>query len=181
MGNINYCAGCTDEYAVTEEEQENEQLALYKESEAKITKIQAHLRKYKARKDSLSLRTETMSKVHSMFNKAPVEGFDAYEPDWAEFENQKDEGRYIFMEAQKPDENGHTYTGQLLIQEGGVATKNGMGKLVYSNGNIYEGEWVDGVRHGKGRLIQADGCSYSGEWFSDTINGYGTFETPDGY
>jgi hypothetical protein len=35
----------------------------------------------------MSLRTETMSKVHTMFNKAPVEGYDAYEPDWAEIEN----------------------------------------------------------------------------------------------
>ena len=85
------------------------------------------------------------------------------------------------MEGEKPDEQGHIYTGQLLIQDGGAVVRSGMGKVIYSNGNIYEGEWVDGVRHGSGRLIQADGCAYTGEWFSDTINGFGTFQSPDGY
>ena len=87
MGNVNYCAGCTDEYALTENEEELERLQPYVGSEDKIIKIQAHFRKYKARNESHHLRTETMSKVHGMFNKAPVEGYDAYEPDWAEIEN----------------------------------------------------------------------------------------------
>jgi hypothetical protein len=53
MGNVNYCAGCTDEYAMTEDEEDIEKLQLYLKpyvnAEDKIIKIQSHFRKYKAR------------------------------------------------------------------------------------------------------------------------------------
>lgn len=35
--------------------------------------------------------------------------------------------------------------------------RNGVGKNIYPNGDIYEGEWVNDKKHGKGKLIKADG------------------------
>lgn len=32
-----------------------------------------------------------------------------------------------------------------------------VGKLVYDNGEFYEGDWVRGKRHGKGTYVYADG------------------------
>ena len=77
--------------------------------------------------------------------------------------------------------------------------REGIGKLFYSNGDVYEGEWMaderhgtgtmvyhaigavfegcfqHGVRHGYGTLSYANGDSYSGAWEEDTKQGVGRF------
>ncbi|XP_058750374.1 uncharacterized protein LOC131623375 [Vicia villosa] len=40
---------------------------------------------------------------------------------------------------------------------------HGKGKYTWSNGTIYEGDWVDGKRTGKGRIIWPCGKKYKGE------------------
>lgn len=51
--------------------------------------------------------------------------------------------------------------------------RHGKGKLTFSNGSLYEGQFRDGRRHGYGTLV-ADGFSYQGDWLDDYPNGFGT-------
>ena len=52
--------------------------------------------------------------------------------------------------------------------------KNGTGKLTYSDGSFYEGQWLNGKRHGCGRLFyNSDKTSYKRQWVNDNKNGYG--------
>lgn len=42
--------------------------------------------------------------------------------------------------------------------------RHGFGTMDYANGDVYEGEWVNGKRHGKGVLFyQKDGNRYEGK------------------
>jgi hypothetical protein len=50
--------------------------------------------------------------------------------------------------------------------------RDGRGKLIYSNGSIYEGYWKDGKKQGRGRMIYGDGTVYEGEWADDKCEGY---------
>ena len=34
----------------------------------------------------------------------------------------------------------------------------------YLTGAMYEGEWKGGMRHGKGKMKWSDGAYYEGEW-----------------
>ena len=44
---------------------------------------------------------------------------------------------------------------------------NGKGRLIYENGELYEGQWTNDLKHGKGVFIHADGTRYEGEWLED--------------
>ena len=44
----------------------------------------------------------------------------------------------------------------------------------YSNGGIYEGEFLNGKQHGIGKYISADGYEYSGQRSNGTKEGNGT-------
>ena len=50
----------------------------------------------------------------------------------------------------------------------------------YSNGGIYEGEFLNGKQHGQGKYISADGYEYSGQWVNGIIEGLGTAKYSDG-
>ena len=67
-------------------------------------------------------------------------------------------------------DGGEVYDGDWL---NGMA--NGQGKLVWPDGGVYEGEWKDGMRDGQGKNIYADGEIYEGEWRDDERNGQGTY------
>lgn len=53
---------------------------------------------------------------------------------------------------------GHVYNGKWVND-----IRDGIGKQIYSNGDIYEGEWYD-LRSGKGKMTYKDGTIYDGEW-----------------
>ena len=53
---------------------------------------------------------------------------------------------------------------------------HGKGKMIYTNGDIYEGEWKNGKRNGDGTMTYQNKTSYVGRWANDQINGYGTFK-----
>jgi hypothetical protein len=42
--------------------------------------------------------------------------------------------------------------------------RDGFGKLVYFDGEIYEGHWVHNKREGKGTMLYQDGEKYVGEY-----------------
>lgn len=58
---------------------------------------------------------------------------------------------------------------------------NGSGRMEYSNGDIYEGVWLDGYRSGYGEYIFSDGSTYIGEWLNDNFNGEGVYFDTDGF
>lgn len=41
---------------------------------------------------------------------------------------------------------------------------HGYGRYIYSNGNFYLGNWVDGKRSGWGKLVDKSGKVYEGMW-----------------
>ncbi|KAF7138204.1 hypothetical protein RHSIM_Rhsim07G0067200 [Rhododendron simsii] len=51
---------------------------------------------------------------------------------------------------------------------------------VLSNGDMYNGQWVDNFPHGQGKYLWADGCMYVGEWFRGKTMGKGRFSWPSG-
>lgn len=59
------------------------------------------------------------------------------------------------------------------------------GKFIFSNGDIYEGEYDqnqagDLVRQGNGTLTCKDGVVYEGNWSDDRMNGQGSYQHPSG-
>ena len=48
--------------------------------------------------------------------------------------------------------------------------RNGAGKIVYSNGDSFEGIWSNGRRYGKGIFTPKNGFAYSGKWTADKIS-----------
>ncbi|GAB3539778.1 serine/threonine-protein kinase [Noviherbaspirillum agri] len=57
---------------------------------------------------------------------------------------------------------------------------SGTGKIVWKNGNQFEGTLVRGSKEGKGKFIWANGQRYSGDWARDMPNGKGTIVFANG-
>lgn len=53
------------------------------------------------------------------------------------------------------------------------AAVQGRGMFFYPNGELYEGEWSNGLRSGWGKMHYKDGSTYEGQWLSDQHNGQG--------
>ena len=54
------------------------------------------------------------------------------------------------------------------------------GKLIYSDGSKFEGEFKDGEKHGQGKYISPNGSKYEGEYKDSKYHGQGKFTSPDG-
>lgn len=57
---------------------------------------------------------------------------------------------------------------------------HGQGRKVFPNGDVYEGQWVDGLRSGSGVLTFGSGSPwygdrYEGQWLEDMRHGYGKY------
>lgn len=58
--------------------------------------------------------------------------------------------------------------------------KHGKGVYKWSNGDIYDGEFINDKRNGLGVYFWSEkGGTYRGEWKGDRMNGYGRL-TKDG-
>ncbi|MBQ8170868.1 MAG: ribosomal protein L7/L12 [Oscillospiraceae bacterium] len=78
----------------------------------------------------------------------------------------------------KPDplDTEDHYEGELV---NGV--REGSGTMRFKNGNIYKGDWHNGVMHGIGEFIFADTCErYIGEFSDGTYNGQGIYHYSNG-
>jgi hypothetical protein len=65
--------------------------------------------------------------------------------------------------------DGGSYEGFLNA----AGQRHGQGKLVYANGDVYEGSWELDVRSGEGTMQYADGSCYTGSWERDMACGQG--------
>ena len=57
---------------------------------------------------------------------------------------------------------------------------NGKGVLIFSNGVIGEGDFVDGVMNGKGKMTWKTGEKYDGNWLKGEKTGYCKWSFPNG-
>jgi hypothetical protein len=51
----------------------------------------------------------------------------------------------------------------------------GEGRMIYSNENIYEGQWHEGKRNGYGVLTKRNGDHFEGHWVNDMREGQGSY------
>ncbi|KAG9150668.1 hypothetical protein Leryth_008137 [Lithospermum erythrorhizon] len=51
---------------------------------------------------------------------------------------------------------------------------------VFQNGDMYTGQWGDGLPNGNGKYLWNDGCMYVGDWENGKKNGRGKFSWPSG-
>ena len=83
------------------------------------------------------------------------------------------------LEVIKITYNDGIYVGQ-YIMKGDEPIENGVGVFTWSNGDVYEGEYLDGMRNGNGLFIWADGKKYEGDFVDDMREGTGRLEWADG-
>tara|TARA_A100001011_G_scaffold304793_1_gene319217 strand:- start:1280 stop:3124 length:1845 start_codon:yes stop_codon:yes gene_type:complete len=60
------------------------------------------------------------------------------------------------------------------------AYENGFGKVLFKNGNRYEGEFLDSVIHGKGKFFYKNGEIYEGNFKAAKKTGFGKMTYEDG-
>ncbi len=66
---------------------------------------------------------------------------------------------------------------KIQVKEG---KKYGHATVAYKNGDIYEGDWLNGGRVGQGVLTYANGDRYEGNWKNDKRDGEGTMYYANG-
>jgi radial spoke head protein 1 len=72
--------------------------------------------------------------------------------------------------------NGDMYIGEYKNNK-----REGVGTYFWaSNGNIYTGRWKNNLRSGVGRMIYTDGGRYYGTFSNDKKNGHGRYTYPNG-
>ncbi len=67
--------------------------------------------------------------------------------------------------------DGDVYTGYI----NDFGKPDGEGKMVYIEGDIYDGEWKNGLRNGKGTYTWNSGAKYVGDFVDDVREGKGDF------
>ena len=54
------------------------------------------------------------------------------------------------------------------------------GKYIWSNGDVYDGEWDNEEINGVGVFTSSKGTHYQGEWKSNLKHGKGNFKNSEG-
>jgi hypothetical protein len=67
-----------------------------------------------------------------------------------------------------PSANGDVYDGDFIN-----GFRSGKGKFYWANGNIYEGDFIDNKRNGKGKFTWVNGDVYEGNFIDGKITGNG--------
>lgn len=57
---------------------------------------------------------------------------------------------------------------------------HGRGKYVWSDGTVYEGDWVEGKMTGKGKILWPSQATYEGDFSGGYLHGFGTLSGSDG-
>ena len=45
--------------------------------------------------------------------------------------------------------------------------------MTQANGDVYQGQWKNGMANGYGTFVDSQGSTYEGEWMDDLQHGYG--------
>ena len=69
--------------------------------------------------------------------------------------------------------NGGTYDGYVKV---GTGQCHGKGRLTFSNGEVYDGDWHEGKKHGQCYLQRSFGAPYKGQFENDQMHGNGTYK-----
>jgi hypothetical protein len=72
--------------------------------------------------------------------------------------------------------NGDVYKGDTTEDD----KLHGNGKMTYSDGSVYQGAWVYGVRHGIGKVLFRDGSFFKGHFDTNMFHGQGVMFWSDG-
>lgn len=76
---------------------------------------------------------------------------------------------------------GGAYAGGEYIGERNSFNRfHGQGVYTYTNGSIYEGQWVDGRKQGQGKQMHPDGSVYTGDWRDNQMHGHGRMRWTNG-
>lgn len=75
--------------------------------------------------------------------------------------------------------NGNIYSGDTTMTSLGPVP-NGKGKLIFANGDVYEGDFLCDNLHGKGSYFWKNGDRYKGDYKSNCQTGVGTLTLVDG-
>jgi serine/threonine protein kinase len=79
----------------------------------------------------------------------------------------------------KPHGEGKaTYTTGTVTYYDGL--RNGRGKMLWDDGDSYDGEWRQGIRTGHGTYKWASGGKYVGDWLAAKMHGEGKYTWADG-
>jgi len=65
--------------------------------------------------------------------------------------------------------NGDVYCGEYVNNK-----RHGKGTFVYANGALYVGDWEENQKHGKGRMVFPNGSTYFGDWDQGKRSGSGS-------
>ena len=71
--------------------------------------------------------------------------------------------------------NGNIYEGNFVNGK-----KSGFGKMFFKSGNIYEGNWENDIQNGKGIMFYKNGDIYNGFFKNGEINGNGIYKWKNG-
>jgi hypothetical protein len=86
-----------------------------------------------------------------------------------------------FIKGQKHGRGKMSYSnGDIYIGEYKNDIIAGQGKMVFRNKDVYEGSWHDGQLHGHGIYYFTDGDTYTGEFIAGQFNGLGKLTRKDG-
>ncbi|SVD17076.1 uncharacterized protein METZ01_LOCUS369930, partial [marine metagenome] len=78
--------------------------------------------------------------------------------------------------SQKPIKTKETFAnGDVYVGEWKDGLQNGQGTYTFANGDVYEGEHKDGKQDGQGKKVFGNGHLYVGEWKDGLQNGQGTY------
>jgi hypothetical protein len=92
------------------------------------------------------------------------------------FDNYINELRLSIVSIENSNLSENIYIGSYNHQ----GNPHGFGTMKYSNGEIYEGDWFDGVRSGVGKMTWTNGDVYEGEFLDSKKNGKGKYTWPSG-
>lgn len=74
---------------------------------------------------------------------------------------------------------GTRFIGRFVTDAGG-ATYSGTGKVIWANGDVYEGAVVNSLRHGQGKFVWASGQRFEGDWVQGVPAGQGRMQFANG-
>lgn len=76
--------------------------------------------------------------------------------------------------------NGDIYDGEYELNHSGSIERSGMGTLTCKDGSIYTGIWSADKMNGKGQFSHPSGSKYEGEFKNGMFQGVGIYYWPDG-